>query len=376
MKAHARLFLFLMTICGIAVFLGAAERLRAQGEPAKAKTDTSQTAEQKFKNIQVLKGISADQLIPSMQFVAASLGVECEFCHVEHAMDKDDKKEKVVARKMMTMMMAINKASFDDKREVTCYTCHRGAAHPVDTPILPAEGESAPAMHLHNEEVEAHSALPTSQSILDKYLAAVGGADALQKIKTRVQKGNIEAFGEKYLIEIYSEGPNKRISISHPSSGSSITAFNGETGWLAMPHGFHQMTAAEQQAASIDAQLYFPVRLPQLYQEFRVRPGEVINGKPTDLVSAKGKDLPSLRLYFDQESGLLVRLIRYAETPLGQNPTQIEYADFRVADGVKIPYRWTLVRPNGRFTIQVEDVKQNVPVDDKLFVMPAAQESH
>jgi hypothetical protein len=83
-----------------------------------------------------------------------------------------------------------------------------------------------------------------------------------------------------------------------------------------------------------------------------------------------------LRLYFDQESGLLLRMIRYAETPLGRNPTQIDYADFRVVDGVKIPCRWTLARPNGRFTIQVDDVKQNVPVDEKLFVMPSGQESH
>jgi hypothetical protein len=87
-----------------------------------------QTAEQHFKNIQVLKNIPADQLIPSMQFIAASLGVECEFCHVEHANDKDDKKTKLAARKMITMMMAINQANFNGHLEVTCYTCHRGVA--------------------------------------------------------------------------------------------------------------------------------------------------------------------------------------------------------------------------------------------------------
>jgi photosynthetic reaction center cytochrome c subunit len=80
-------------------------------------------------------------------------------------------------------------------------------------------------------------------------------------------------------------------------------------------------------------------------------------------------------LYFDQQSGLLLRLVRFAETPLGKNPTQIDYADYRVVDGLKIPYRWTLARPNGRFTIQIDDVKQNVPVDEKLFVMPNAPEA-
>jgi len=88
------------------------------------------------------------------------------------------------------------------------------------------------------------------------------------------------------------------------------------------------------------------------------------------VLSAKAPGKPGLRLYFDRENGLLLRQIRYAETPLGQNPTQIDYGDYRVADGVKIPYKWTLMRPGGSFTIQIEQVQQNVPVDEKLFVMP------
>jgi photosynthetic reaction center cytochrome c subunit len=376
MKTNPQSILCVMAILLAAIFLGTAERLAAQGDAAKTTAYAAPTAEQKFKNIQVLKDIPADQLIPSMQFIAASLGVECEFCHVEHAMDKDDKKTKLAARRMITMMMAINKANFEGERKVTCYTCHRGAAHPVGTPILSTENTPAPPVpHMHEDD-EAQPSLPTAQVILQKYLSAVGGADALHKIKTRVQKGNIEGLGEKYPIDIYSEGPDKRISISHPSSGASVTAFNGQAGWLAMPRGFHKMTEAEQQAASIDAQLYFAARLPVLYQEFHVHPGAEIDGKPTYLVSANGKDLPNLDLYFDQSSGLLMRLIRYAETPLGRNPTEIDYTDFRMNDGVKIPYRWTLARPNGRFTIQVDDVKQNVPIDEKLFVMPTGQESH
>jgi photosynthetic reaction center cytochrome c subunit len=76
-------------------------------------------------------------------------------------------------------------------------------------------------------------------------------------------------------------------------------------------------------------------------------------------------------LYFDPQTGLLTRLIRYAETPLGRLPTQIDYADYRDASGVKIPYQWTLSRPGGSFTIHITDVQQNVPVDEKLFTAPA-----
>ncbi|HXR34138.1 MAG TPA: c-type cytochrome [Verrucomicrobiae bacterium] len=361
---------FFTLAAAILLFAGGMNPGHAQESPAKPPLDKPKTAEQQFKNIQVLKGIPAEQLIPSMQFITASLGVECDFCHVEHAMDKDDKKTKLAARKMITMVLALNQAHFNGELEVTCYTCHRGAPHPVATPILSVEPATRPE-HVHDDEDASQAGLPTPDHVLDKYLAAVGGADAVNKIKTRVQKGKIDAAGTQYPVEVYSEEPEKRVSMTHPSRGDSITAFNGEVGWLSMPNGFHRMTNAEAEAARIDAQLHFPVRLRELYKDFHVRPGEEIGGRQTVLVNAKASGRPDLRLYFDQENGLLLRQIRYAETPLGRNPTQIDYTDFRVADGVKIPYKWTLERPGGSFTIQIEQVQQNVPVDEKLFVMPS-----
>ncbi len=124
-----------------------AARAQAPAAPAQASPGSVRLAEQQFKNIKVLKGIPADEVIPAMEFITASLGVECEFCHVrqEHglAFDKDDKKPKEIARKMIEMAMAINKDNFEGKREVTCYSCHRGAAHPVGTPLVAVEGREA-----------------------------------------------------------------------------------------------------------------------------------------------------------------------------------------------------------------------------------------
>jgi outer membrane lipoprotein-sorting protein len=130
------------------------------------------------------------------------------------------------------------------------------------------------------------------------------------------------------------------------------------------------MSVAENDAARIDADLYFPAHLKTLYQKFSVDSGGKIDGHETYLVTGRTKGQPPIRLYLDKESGLLLRLIRYAKTPLGRNPTQIDYADYRDANGVKVPFRWTLARPGNRFTIQVEQVQQNVPVDDAKFAVP------
>jgi len=346
---------------------------RAQSASSQAPASNAaapKLAEEEFKNIQALKGIPAEQVIPSMQFIAASLGVECEYCHVAHANEKDDKKPKVTARKMINMMMAINKENFEGHREVTCYSCHRGSPEPVSTPIITDE-EPRPPAEEGKKPGDAKATLPAAEELLDKYLGAVGGSEALQKITSRVQKGTLTAFGGQHFpVEVYSKAPDKRVSIMHLQNGDSVTAFDGKQGWLSVPGRVHMMSAAENEAARIDADLYFAAHVKKLYQKFNVNPGEKINGHETYLVVGCSEGQPPLRLYLDKESGLLLRLVRYAETPLGRNPTQIDYSDYRDANGVKMPFRWTLARPGNRFTIQVEQMQVNVPVDQGKFAAP------
>jgi photosynthetic reaction center cytochrome c subunit len=364
---------FWLAVCGTSLnVLLAIAGARAQSGALKASAARAgpKLAEEEFKNIQALKGIPADQVIPSMQFIAASLGVECEYCHVTHANEKDDKKPKVTARKMINMMMAINNDNFEGRREVSCYSCHRGSTVPVGTPVLTDE-EPRPAVEEGKKLDEAKAAFPTGSQLLDKYLAAIGGPEALEKITSRVQTGTLTAFGGQHFpMDVYSKAPDKRFSVMHVPGGDSVTAFDGKRGWLSVPGRVHLMSAAENDAVRIDADLYFPAHVKTLYQKFRVEAGEKIDGHETYLVVGDTEGQPPLRLYLDKESGLLLRLIRYAETPLGRNPTQIDYADYRDAKGVRMPFRWTLARPGNRFTIQVEHLEQNVPVDDAKFAPP------
>lgn len=362
----------LFSVCKISLlslFLAASARAQlAHGQPPAEPSSTPKLAEEEYKNIQALKGIPADQVIPSMQFIAASLGVECEYCHVERAFEKDDKKHKVTARKMIGMMMAINKENFEGHREVSCYSCHRGLPDPVATPVITAD---EPKREAEPKPGEPKPVFPPADQLLDKYLAAIGGADALQKVTSRVEKGTLTAFGGQHFpVDVYAKAPDKRLSIMHLPNGESVTAFDGKQGWLSVPGRVHMMTQAENAAARIDADLYFPLNVKTLYEKFRVNEGEKIDGHDTYLVVGLKEGQPPLRLYFDKESGLLLRLVRYAETPLGRNPTQIDYADYREANGLKVPFRWTLSRPGNQFTIQVEQLQENVPVDDAKFVAP------
>jgi|CZKJ01.1.fsa_nt_gi hypothetical protein len=371
------IFICICAICGV---VAGGAKAQSGGAPQTTNAPGPKKAEEQFKNIQVLKGVPADQLIPAMQFITASLGVECEFCHVQGAFEKDDKKPKQTARKMMEMMFAINKDNFEGHREVTCYSCHRGNTDPVATPVVMTE-EPKPEMDeaklatekKKSEGEEKETSGPAADRLFDKYLKAVGGAAAVDKVTSRVMKGTI-TFGDRNIpIDIYSKNPDKRVSFTHMTDGDSITAFDGKEGWLGAPkRPVREMHGPDIDAAAMDADLHFPAHLKEMFNKVEVRGTEKVADHDAYLVVGRREGKTPLRLYFDQQSGLLVRLVRFGETPLGRMPTQIDYTDYREAGGVKIPFRWTLARPGGRFTIQVNDVQLNVPVDDAKFAKPPA----
>lgn len=339
---------------------------------ARGQAGDAKTAEQVYKNITQLKGTPADQLGPAMQFIATSLGVDCEFCHVQGKMDADDKPAKKTAREMMAMTAMINKSSFGGRQQVTCYSCHHGLSHPASMP--PVLESDAPMRTEAAVTTPPAGAAATVDQILDKYVDALGGADALRRVTSRVMKGVIVTGGQQTPIELFTKAPNMRVSISHMGSADSLTAFDGTAGWLGTTgRPAREMSAAESAAAGLDAEFYLPLRLKEIYPQLRRGRPETIRGVDCEVLNGSSAGHPAVRLYFEKTTGLLVRMVRYADTSMGRMPTQIDYADYKDAGGAKAAYRWTLSRPNGRFTIQIAEMKANVPIEDARFRKPAGE---
>ncbi|MGH9397415.1 MAG: c-type cytochrome [Terriglobia bacterium] len=339
----------------------------AQAAPA------SKTAGETFKNIQVLKDIPAGQLIPTMHFISTSLGVRCGYCHVEGAFWKDDKRPKLTARHMIQMEFAINKVNFGGHTEVTCYTCHRGLTHPVGVPVIAKEAASNASGGAMSSESMNHAAMPTADQILEKFVQASGGADAIQKISTRVEKGDASGpGGQKLPVEVFSKAPDEERFVMHMRGGESVRVYDGQEGWLAnMGQPAHEITGAELDAMKLDADLHLPVNLKQQFPRLRVIHPETIDGREAYVLLGFNPNHPPVKFYFDSQSGLLVRVERFTATPLGYNPTQVDFADYRDTDGVKVPFRQTIAQPGRSFMIQFDQVQQNVPVSDNEFTKPA-----
>jgi photosynthetic reaction center cytochrome c subunit len=367
-------------VCVVILFLLRLPIVIAQESPPSME---GKTAGEYYKNIRVLKEIPASELIVSMQFISSSLGVECDFCHVERQFDKDDKKPKEIARKMIQMQFAINQTNFDGEREVTCNTCHRGTTHPQAVPAVAQVGGGPASMepddHDTSHEGEMDRAKWASGApLLSKYIEAVGGKPALDKITSRVEKGSaILPGGRSVPVNIYSKPPDARVSVMHMQGGDSVTAVNGNAGWLASPNRPpREMSVSDREAAELDAAAFYPEQLRQMFSDFKLQPNsEKVADQQASVVIATAAGQPPVKLYFDASTGLLLRMMHFTDSVLGLNPVQVDFADYRAAGGVKTPYRWTIARPSGAFTIQLSEVQDNVPIDEKLFVKPTAPAS-
>jgi len=166
--------------------------------------------------------------------------------------------------------------------------------------------------------------------------------------------------------------PGKRMTVIHLPNGDSVTTYDGISGWTSAPdRPVRDIPVPEIASARPELDLQLPVRLRQLFTDVKTGKPEKIGDRDVYVVSGLNAGKLAARFYFDESSGLLLRLLRYVDSPLGRNPTQIDYADYRDQGGIKLPFQRTVSRPGTRFAIQIEEARGNVPVDDAKFVRPA-----
>lgn len=359
-------------------------------------------AEQVFKNVQVLRGIPVDDFLGTMGIMAAALQFDCSDCHVAAGTEKvdwaADTPRKQMARVMVTMVATINKNNFGGRQLVTCWTCHRNRDKPLVTPVM-ATIYGTPTVEPDDIIVQAPGA-PVAESILDRYIEAAGGAQRLAGLTSFVGKGtsvSFGGFGGDGAVEIVAQAPDKRATIilfkEATGRGDQIRTYDGRTGWLRTPLnvlGEFQLTGTDLDGSRVDAQLSFPGQIKQMLTNVRTGPPTTITDLPApfsqsvlqqgvpseqahvvDVVQGTGPRGLLVTLYFDRQSGLLLRELRYGSSPIGRIPTQIDFADYRDVNGIKLPFRITFAWLDGRDSIILNDITTNVPIDQAKFGRPA-----
>ena len=384
------------TALAIGCLFGAA--LAAPQPPAPQKT-----SEQVFKNIQVMKGVPVDDFLGSMGLMCAALGYDCSDCHTGAGTEKvdwaADTPEKVRARVMVRMMQAINRDNFGGRQMVTCWSCHHGRDHPATTPTL--EYQYGPATQEMDDVLTQMPGQPAATQIIDKYIQAIGGSGRVAGLKSYVAKGTsvgFGGFGGSGRVEIFAKFPDQRATWIHfpdsPQRGRTMRLYNGVEGWLETPLtvlGKYELTGGELDGARLDAQLSFPAQIIQALSNLRVSIPVSINDLPApssqtskdvsmvaigqdrlvNVVQGTGPRGILANLYFDQQSGLLLRVVRYGRSPIGRVPTQVDYGDYREVNGIKMPFHMVFAWMDGRDAIQLSDIQINLSIDASKFAPPA-----
>jgi outer membrane lipoprotein-sorting protein len=318
----------------------------------------------------------------TMGIFSASLGVSCNYCHVAESGGNwekyaDDNAPKQTARRMVQMMAAINRDNFGGRQVVTCYSCHRGGNRPKVTPSLKAlYGDPPPDEP--NDILAAAPGAPPADQVLDKYIQALGGTERLASLTSFVAKGMYQGYEDpdKHPVEVFAKAPGQRTTIVHTADGDSTTTYDGRAGWIAGPAGERPvpvlaLAGGDLEGVKLDAELTFPARIKQALGGWRVSFPATIDDRDVQVLQGTTTGMALATFYFDAESGLLLRLVRYADSPVGRIPTQIDFADYRAVAGVRMPFRWTTTWLDGRSTIELTDVQPNVPIDAAKFAQPA-----
>jgi hypothetical protein len=363
-----------------AMVLGTALMVAISQQPVAAQGN-DQKMEDVYKNIKALRGQSAELLNPTMVMFEAALGVGCGYCHDADAAKRevDSKPQKEIARRMIEMVTAVNKSTFGGTKKVTCFTCHSGRPAPIGVPNVVGE-ELPPAL---GEDYVA-SLIPAPpvpkigvNEVFDKYLAAVGGAGALQKTPSLTAVGTMSQLriGRPFpaqQIEIVSKAPGMLLITTRAGQNDNLVAYSSNGAWAKGGNGAtRDLRRAEADATKLQDAYNLPTQLKQMLLEPKMERPQVIRGSEVYVVSGHTQSLPKVTAFFEKESGMLARLVYEIDTPFGVYPTQIEYSDYRDVGGRKVPHAWVNSQVRNRsFTWVMQNVRA-AAADDSKFAKPA-----
>jgi hypothetical protein len=358
-------------------------------------------AEQVFRNIQVLKGISVADFMGTMGLMSAGIGFDCSECHNNAGTEKvnwaaDDNARKLVARRMVTMVNEINK-NFGGAARVTCWTCHRGRDRPAATESM--ETVYGPGPSEPDEIFQQAAGQPPATQIIDKFIQAIGGPQKVATLTSWVGKGRnvgFGGFGGGGPVQIFAKAPDSHtVRIEYPDAKGrqdSIRSFDGKVGWIQTPLtiiGKYSVSGAELEGERLDAELCFPAEIKTALTNLRTGFPQTISDLPgpesqtvgresggigtnraVNVVQGDGPGGLVATLYFDTDSGLLLRVVRMTRTPIGRVSILTDYVDYRDVNGIKMPFRLLFTWLDGRDSIQLDEIQQNAAIPAERFGTP------
>jgi len=239
------------------------------------------------------------------------------------------------------------------------------------TMVLPANRSSA------------RQSEPTLDQVLEKYVQAVGGKTAFDKLTSRVTLQDVTGGDATQTVEIYEKAPNKRlIMVSSGGSVQTLNGFDGAIAWVKNQGVVREMQDIQRDLFKHNAEFNREIRLKELYPQLKFKGNASVEGRAAYLVELPVAQDRVEQMYFDAKTGLLIRRVQQAIAMIRQSDDEIpemkivdiqnDYDDYRDVDGVKLPFMITRRSPMFSTTVKVKEIKHNVVIDDSKFRKPSS----
>jgi len=388
MQVGVRRVIFGVAAAFVACVTGVVTGAVVQGQAAPAQAaggQAPQMAEQVFKDIQVLKGITVDEFMDTMGMFAAATTKDCTGCHAPEILTASREAFAVStpmiqrARQMTVMMNTINRNFFGNQKRVTCYTCHSATSVPRRVPNLSIQYGTPPD---ENPDRLEFIALPDRAKEVDaifaKYIQTIGGAQAWGALKSFTAAGTYAGWDTSHVevpVDFYAQAPNQFTTMVHRKEGDNTFVFNGTNAWYAgvdavVPDFTLNYTGGNLTGFRVEALVQVaPHIIQKAYARWQVSE-DLIDDQPVTVLQGTNPGETPVNLYFTDD-GQLVRLVRWNDTAVGPVPTQFDFSDYRQVGPVRKPFQWVRAWTNNRVVYKLKDVRLNAPVDAARFQRPA-----
>ena len=240
-----------------------------------------------------------------------------------------------------------------------------------------AQDAAKPAAPVATPSATKAAALPTADQVLDHYVQAIGGRAAWLKLNSRVSKGTIEIPAMNNLsgtVEIHEKAPNSMLAVINLGGAAFEQGFDGKIAWSDNPQsGLRELSGGELDDARHEANFYHALDLRKNYTKLTVSGIERVNEHDTYAVEATRAEGAPDKMYFDMQTGLLVRSVNQRYTPDGVTEFTADVDDYTEVDGVKLPFTVRQTGASATFVIHFTEVRHNLQLTDSQFAMPPAE---
>jgi hypothetical protein len=360
---------------------------------------TGPLAAAKYRDVQIMKDVPADQFDLTMDYFVVSTGIPCQGCHVRDEATgafayENDHRIKAVTRKMINLVRTVNAGDFGGR--TNCAQCHIGRPRPPGQPLaqpmtpeqiadLAAQAAARPSGPGGGAPAAAGAPAggqpppaPPVDDVINKYIEALGGRAALEKLQSRAMSGTLTTRSSQSMAFTIEEKGSKYLETIQSKPASTTTGFDGVSGWTQGGARVEDLVGFPLQRALCNATLTIPLRLKDKYPNLQASrptrlPGASAGSPAIDVNLLQGSSSPYVneQLYFNAASGLLIRrrvVTRAADR--GSMTEQFDYSDYKDVAGVKMPFTIKRTSWNAVDTLTIADIKTNVQIDDAKFARP------